>query len=119
MSKAIVKISTGFYSTVLILLLSAGPLSAEPAENKENQNATEPQTLYQNYACASCHGERGQNPLPGMPMLGGQDKTYLINQLKDFKSGARTNGRSQTMIGYLTTMADDEMMILADWLSLQ
>lgn len=119
MSKTGVTQRTRYFWLIVGLFLSAGALSAETAISTENHSATDPKVLYRNYSCQSCHGERGLNPLPGMPKLGGQDKTYLINQLKDYKSGARVNGRSQTMIGYLATITDEEITIMATWLSEQ
>jgi cytochrome c553 len=39
--------------------------------------------------CTGCHGEDGNSIMPGFPKLAGQHKSYLVNQLLAFKSGAR------------------------------
>lgn len=39
-------------------------------------------------ACANCHGTNGVSQ-QGMPNLAGQQRTYLVQQMKDFRSGAR------------------------------
>jgi len=39
-------------------------------------------------ACANCHGTNGVSR-QGMPSLAGQEKSHLVQQMKDFKSGAR------------------------------
>jgi sulfide dehydrogenase cytochrome subunit len=39
-------------------------------------------------ACANCHGTNGVSQ-QGMPGLAGQQRTYLVQQMKDFRSGAR------------------------------
>ena len=39
-------------------------------------------------ACANCHGTNGVS-LQGMPNLAGQQRTYLVQQMQDFKTGKR------------------------------
>ncbi len=39
-------------------------------------------------ACANCHGSNGVSR-QGMPNLAGQQRTYLVQQMQDFRSGAR------------------------------
>ena len=39
-------------------------------------------------ACASCHGTHGVS-LRGMPSLAGQQRAYLVQQMRDFKTGKR------------------------------
>ena len=39
-------------------------------------------------ACANCHGTHGVSQ-QGMPNLAGQQRTYLAQQMKDFKAGVR------------------------------
>ena len=107
------------FRVLLTLLLGAGELSAETSNRVENQSVQDPQILYRSYACRSCHGERGLNPLPGVPLLGGQDKMYLINRMKDYKNGARTDLRAVTMVGYLAVTTNEEIAAIADWLSAQ
>ena len=50
-------------------------------------------------ACEACHGEAGNNPIPGMlaPKLSGLDAKYFVKQLHDFKSGRRTFEAMNTM----------------------
>lgn len=44
-------------------------------------------------ACAACHGTQGQgNPTLGAPRLAGQHYSYLLQQLRSFKVGARGYG---------------------------
>jgi len=42
--------------------------------------------------CSVCHGERGVNSAPGIPMLAGMDAPALYKQLADFRSGKRSSG---------------------------
>src|SRR5712691_12513127 len=39
-------------------------------------------------ACANCHGTNGMSQ-QGMPNLAGQQRTYLVQQMQDFKTGKR------------------------------
>lgn len=41
--------------------------------------------------CASCHGLDGKSKVPIYPHLAGQQEQYLYIQLKNFKSGERSN----------------------------
>ncbi|WP_320837965.1 cytochrome c4 [Zhongshania sp.] len=41
-------------------------------------------------ACAACHGADGNSAAPTFPKLAGQGERYLIKQLNDIKSGARS-----------------------------
>jgi cytochrome c553 len=42
-------------------------------------------------ACVTCHGEAGKGSAPLFPYLAGQYRSYLAQQLRDFKSGTRRN----------------------------
>jgi len=52
--------------------------------------------------CAGCHGSNGMGLSEEFPNLAGQKKTYLINQLKAFKSGNRNNPTMNAMVASLT-----------------
>ncbi len=39
-------------------------------------------------ACASCHGTNGVSQ-QGMPNLAGHQRTYLVQQMQDFRAGKR------------------------------
>ncbi len=41
--------------------------------------------------CGACHGAAGISSSPTYPNLAGQNDAYLVKQLKDFKSGVRTD----------------------------
>ena len=77
--------------------------------------------LYQTKGCAGCHGTDGKTPVtPTYPKLAGQNAAYLLQQLKDIKSGARSNGMSSiAMQPTVTSISDEELKQIADWLSKQ
>lgn len=76
--------------------------------------------LYNSKGCTMCHGANGDKPIaPSYPILAGQNSTYLLNQMKDIKSGARSNGQTAAMKPIIGQVSDDEMQAIADWLSKQ
>jgi len=51
--------------------------------------------------CFSCHGEGGRSTSPLYPRLAGQQKEYIIAQLKDFREGTRTAPHGRTYLDFL------------------
>ena len=63
--------------------------------------------------CATCHGADGKTPLqPAYPKIAGQYKDYLVQSLKDYRSGARKN---PIMTGQAAALSDADIMNLADY----
>ena len=52
--------------------------------------------------CAACHGQKGVSSNPLWPNLAGQQQTYLENQIKAFRDGARTDVSMQPFVANLT-----------------
>ena len=74
--------------------------------------------LYASKACLACHGADANTPTTNItPKLAGQNKAYLIQQLKDFKSGARNNGQSAQMAGIMGNVSEEEIEAIAEYLS--
>ena len=68
--------------------------------------------------CTACHGKDAKTPIIGMyPKLAGQNEAYLLQQLKDIKSGARNNGQTAAMKGIMHMVNDEEMAAIAKYLS--
>ncbi len=75
-------------------------------------------TLYQQRTCFTCHGKDGKTPImPVYPKIAGQNSEYTLQQMKDIKSGARSNGMSAAMKGIMHLVNDEEMKLLADYIS--
>jgi len=47
--------------------------------------------------CSVCHGPNGNSMNPAWPSLAGQHTIYIIKQLKDYKSGSRSNPQMTPM----------------------
>ena len=75
-------------------------------------------TLYAQRTCIACHGPDAKTPiLPEYPKLAGQNELYLLQQMRDIKGGARTNGNTAAMSGVMHLVTDEELVVLARWLS--
>ena len=75
-------------------------------------------TLFQSRGCVACHGTDGSTSLlPTYPKLRGNNEQYLLNQMKDIKSGARANGNSAAMKGVMHLVSDAEIDAIADYVS--
>ncbi|WP_335342606.1 c-type cytochrome [Sedimenticola hydrogenitrophicus] len=74
--------------------------------------------LFKAKTCWSCHGKDAKTPLmPFYPSLAGQNAEYMFNQMKDIKSGARSNGNTAAMKGVMGLVNEEEMRVIADWLA--
>ena len=93
---------------VLMALSASGVAQADGAK------------LYQSKTCWSCHGKDAKSPmLPIYPKLAGQNADYMFNQMKDIKSGKRSNGQAAAMKGVMSMVNEAEMRELADWIATQ
>lgn len=81
------------YTICLILILGSGKAIA----------AGDPEAGARKVqACGACHGPNGNSMNPAWPSLAGQHAQYLVKQLKDFKSGARTDPQMTPMTAALS-----------------
>jgi cytochrome c len=75
-------------------------------------------TLYKDRTCFACHGADAKTPiLPMYPKLAGQNAAYALQQMKDIKSGARSNGNTPAMKGVMFLVNDEEMQVLAEYIA--
>jgi cytochrome c len=74
--------------------------------------------LYKEKTCWSCHGKDAKKTLaPNFPKLAGQNAAYAEQQMKDIKSGARSNGQTAAMKGVMGLVEEQDMKDIADYLS--
>ena len=66
--------------------------------------------------CAACHMADGNSVNPLWPKLAGQHETYMIKQLKEFKSTAR---KDPIMLGQVAALTEEDMDNLAAYFSSQ
>jgi cytochrome c553 len=63
-------------------------------------------------SCAVCHGANGISQTPGAPHLAGQPAIYVVQQLKNFRSGKRSN---EIMNVIAKPLSDTDISDLAAW----
>lgn len=64
--------------------------------------------------CHLCHGEEGEASSAIYPRLAGQNRNYLVKQLKNFRDGKR---KSDTMNEMAAGLEDEQIEALADYFS--
>jgi cytochrome c553 len=66
--------------------------------------------------CVGCHLSDGAGH-ERYPRLAGQSAQYIVQQLTEFKSGARRNDRAHVMRAVAGRLTDDEMKAVAEYLA--
>jgi len=69
-------------------------------------------TALVNETCAGCHGPDGNSVAPDFPSLAGQQKTYLLREMLDYKEGRR---HSDVMVTFMVPLSQDDMNKLAEY----
>lgn len=64
--------------------------------------------------CQNCHGEDGIATVPGAANLSGQQKEYLVQQLRAYRSGRRQDPQMNVVT---KTLSDADIENLAEWYS--
>ena len=90
---------------------SAGANEAAPAKFKPDLAKGEASF---GAVCAACHGPDGNSSAPIYPKLAQQHPEYLVKQLTEFKAGKRAN---PIMLGFASTLSEDDMKNIAFWVS--
>jgi cytochrome c553 len=70
--------------------------------------------------CKNCHGETGKGSFSAngsYPVIGGQHSTYLREQLRNWRSGARSNSPGGVMNNIAKALSDEEIEALANYIS--
>jgi cytochrome subunit of sulfide dehydrogenase len=90
-----------------LLVLLAAPASALAQGGHPARDLAAP--------CASCHGTDGAS-VQGMPYLAGQSRTYIVERMREFKTGKRPSTVMQQIArGY----SDEQIEALAAYFSAQ
>lgn len=93
------------------LVLSA-TISINTAQAQDGAN------LFATKGCLACHGADAKSPInDNIPILAGQNKGYVIQQITDIGSGARNNGQTLLMKAIASKLNEAEIEALATYLS--
>jgi cytochrome c553 len=94
----------------LIHVLSILALAATPSLSQGAANGPNRIDDIVSQRCITCHGPTGQGSNSQYPKLSGQNVDYLVQQMFNFKSGAR---KSTVMAPQLTDLTGEEITRLA------
>lgn len=86
----------------ILLIVNAGFIAAPTFANSDIDTLTA--------SCSACHGAKGVAPATDWPSLAGQKQGYLLEQLKAFKNGTRTNA---LMTNQLANKSEDDLVRIA------
>ena len=104
--------------SLLVAVLAAGSFTLLAASARAQEEVLDGATLYATRTCLACHGRDAKTPLlPEYPRLAGQNAAYTLQQMKDIKSGARSNGNTAAMKGVMHLVNEAEMQVLSEWLT--
>lgn len=98
---------TSFSMVVALLLLGLALLSPGQAQARDPVAGKIRAGM-----CATCHGPLGLSQMPNAPHLAGQPAIYLVEQLKNYRSGKRQHDVMSVIAKPLT---DQEIDDLAAW----
>ncbi|MEI6859430.1 MAG: cytochrome c4 [Shewanella sp.] len=91
----------------LALALSVLACISSPAMAEGNTETGKTKAI----VCSACHGVDGNSMIDMYPKLAGQQATYLIKQLHDFQSAAKTSGkegRNDPIMGGMALMLNEQ-----------
>lgn len=97
-----------------LFVLGGSVLMASPLQAQQRGAAMATQI------CAACHGPKGHSPSSAFPNLAGQQKEYLISQLKAFRDHSRADPMAQAyMWGMAAQLSDEAIADLAAYFAAQ
>jgi cytochrome c553 len=85
-----------------VMMMTSTALAADRAKGKAKAEMV----------CNVCHGNDGMSTIPNAPHLAGQPEIYLVEQLKNYRSGKRPH---EVMAVLAKPLKDDEIDNLAAW----
>jgi cytochrome c553 len=95
-------------AAVVLALIFAAHLTGSRADAADI--ATPEQAEGMVHVCSSCHGFGGRSISPTFPRLAGQQKDYLIAQLKSFRDKTRADPHAQTYMWGMAAHLSDPMI---------
>ena len=103
---------------VAIAALVAG--CANPEHSRNLADPTVPATTLAQQVCSGCHGMDGNSTAPTFPRLAGQQASYIVTQLKNFRSHQRSDPAGYIyMWGLSRHLTDEQIEGLGDYFSKQ
>jgi cytochrome c553 len=99
-------------------VIGAGCSNLDRSRDLANPNVPAAVTAAQ--VCSTCHGPNGNSESPAFPRLAGQQATYIVNQLTNFRSHQRSDPPGvEFMWGISRYLTDGQIAGLAEFFSKQ
>lgn len=105
----------GYYATLRSAPASPGGAAGDTRTGQEL--ATRGDWDHDIPACTSCHGARLSGIPPHFPAIAGQNATYTAKQLRDWKTGARTNDPQALMKAVAGRLSEAQIDAVAAYLA--
>jgi cytochrome c553 len=81
----------------------------------DKELAAEGEKLAAELNCASCH-QKNYRGVESIPRLARQNRVYLVNQMKFFRDGKRTNDNG-LKTGFMSSLTDEQIKLLSHYFS--
>jgi cytochrome c553 len=102
----------------LLCMLASGCSNVERSRDLGNPDV--PAAVIAVQVCSACHGMDGNSVSPNFPRLAGQQASYLVSQLENFRSHQRGDPEGfEYMWGITRKLTDAQIAGLADYYSKQ
>jgi cytochrome c553 len=106
------------FPSLFSVVIAAGCSSEDRTRALDNPNISAITIAQQ--VCSNCHGVHGISESPNFPNLAGQSQSYLVEQLKSFKSHGRSDPAGfEYMWGISARLTDEQIDGLAKYFSAQ
>lgn len=106
------------HASLVLALVGAALLAgcANPMRSRDLNNPKVPALVMAQQVCSNCHGMDGNSVSPNFPKLAGQPVTYLVSQLKEFRSHNRQDPAGfEYMWGLSRSLTDEQIQGLATY----
>lgn len=108
--------NTARFALGLCLMLGGAAAAAQEATEAPAAVGSIEAGRAKSATCAACHGVDGNSVTPDWPMLAGQHASYIVNQLRAFKAGERTD---VTMKPFADMLSEQDMLDVAAYFAAQ
>lgn len=116
-----IRMATAIVAVVAVTACVANqPPAGKPGPAAQSAPATQEAVEGTVHVCSSCHGFQGRSISPTFPRLAGQQKDYLVAQLKAFRDKTRADPHAKTyMWGMAAHLSDATIEGIAAYYSAQ
>jgi len=117
-NKLNIPMAAGWLPALALLVAATGCSITE--RSRELGNPAVPGVATAQQVCSTCHGVDGNSTSPQFPKLAGQQKDYLVSQLKNFRGHDRLDPPGpEYMWGLSHNLSDEQVEAIAEYFNAQ